>query len=368
MNQNVSAIQQNALMRDALLATALRQEKKLGTFTESTTPEGRTTRIKLFNVGIVTKIGILVTANVTIGTANGTVSPKAPWNVIEQLKITDYEGTDRVNLSGFQLWMLNSVRERTPAFINNEGLSAVSTLPVVPTAQATADIQFYIEVPLAFDPERDLRGAIYAQTAVGEMFLQIKWNSDFHVNGSDDGVYNGAGTSVVTVNSISAEVYQHYLLPQSVQGQIPIPQLDLLTVYELNGNLKVTDNLSNGQERLISYPNVRSVIGMYLNWLNGGAMANTVSNFRLIANGNNILQEASLSKQLMKQRGWINGDLKTGAFFMNHRHKPIETAMFGNVQLGVTLSAAPSGTYYMEQLTESFYAKGMMLPGVGQGA
>lgn len=363
-----SSLQQNALMRDALLATAIRQEKKLGTFVESSAPEGKTTRIKLFNTGVVTKLGILVTANVTVGTANATLSPKAPWNIIDQLKLTDFEGTDRVNLSGFQLFMLNSVRERTPAFINNEGLAGVSTLPAVPVAQATQDLKFYVEVPLAYDAERDLRGAIYAQTAVGEMFLNIKWNGDFHVNGSDDGVYNGAATTTCVVNSISAEVTQHYLFPQSVQGMIPIPQADLLTVYELNGNLRVTDNLSNGQERLISYPNVRSVVGMYVNWMNNGIMSNAISDFRLIANGNNVLIERSNEAQLQNQRKWINGDLKTGAFFMNHRARPIETSLYGNVQLGCKLSAAPTGTFYMEQFTEAFYNKGSMLPGISQGA
>ena len=359
-------LQKNALLRQALLATAVRQEKTLGTFTESSSPEAKTTRVKLFNTGIITKLCLTVTANVTIGTAVGTHSPKSPWNVIKSIKLTDFDGVDRVNCTGFQLWMLNCVRERTPAFINNEGLASVSTLPKQPTAVATDDIKFYIEIPIAYDPERDLRGAILAQTAVGEMFLNITWNNDFHQNGNDDGVYNGGATSTVTVNSISVVVDQHYLMPQSVGGQTPLPLLDLMTVYELNGNLQTTDNLANGAERLIAYPNVRSVLGFYVNWLNNGAMANTISNFTLKANGNNILHERLLEKQLQTQRKRINGDLKTGAFFYDHTARPIETAMYGNVQAGLTLSAAPTGTYYLEQMFESMYPKGSMLPGISQ--
>lgn len=357
---------QNLALRQALLATAPRMKKKLGTFTEASAPEGKTTRIKLFNTGVITKLGLVVTANVTIGVAVATVSPKAPFNAIKQIKLVDFEGTDRVNCSGYQLWQLNSVRNRTPAFYNNEGLAAVSTMPVVPTAIGTADVQFYVEVPIAYDPERDLRGAILAQTAVGEMFLNITWNDDFHQNASDEGVYNGAATSTVVVNSIAVDVFQEYLMPQSLGGQTPLPIADLLTVYEINGNFRVTDNIANGQERLTSYPNVRSVIGAYANWMNGGVMANTISAVRLIANGNQVLQENTLNSQLMEQRNWINGDLKTGTIFQNHRARPIETALYGNVQMGLTFSAAPTGTYFVEHMFESFYAKGSMLPGIGQ--
>lgn len=355
---------QNLALRNALLATAPRMRKKLGTFTGT---EGSTTRIKLFNVGVITKLFAVVTANVTIGTATATVSPKAPWNAINQLKLTDFEGNDRINVSGLQLWEINSVRKRTPAFYNNESKAAVSTLPVVPTAVGTADIIFPIEIPVAYDAEADLRGAILAQTAVGEMFLNITWNSDFHVNGSDDAVYNGAATSTCVVNSISVDLFQDYLLPQPVGGQLPLPLADLLTVYELNGNFRFTDNIANGQERMLTYPNVRSVIGSYTNFLNAGVVSDAISRFTLVTNGNNVLQENTLNSQLMEQRDWFNGDMIKGFFFMNHRSRPIQTALYGNVQAGMTFSAAPSGTYYIEQCFESFYPKGAILPGMTNG-
>lgn len=357
-------IAQNAALRAALLQTAPRMSKKLGTYTETSAPEGKTTRIKLFNVGVITMLRLVVTANVTIGTATATASPKAPWNVIKQLKLTDFSGTDRINLSGFQLWVLNSARKRTPAHINNEGLSAVSTLPVVPLTVATADIKFYIEVPLAFNPENDLRGAALAQSGNGEMWLNVTWNDDFHQNGNDDGVYNGAGTSTCVVNSIAVDVFQDYLMPQSIDGNIPLPLMDLYTIYELNGNFRITDNMSNGQERLIGYPNRRSVIGAYINYMNNGAMDDTISKFTLVANGNSILSEETLNSQLMRQREHFNGDLKKGVFMQLHRFRNIETEIYGNVQMGVTFSAAPTGTYYIEQCFESFVPLGSVLPGM----
>jgi hypothetical protein len=364
MTQNPqNQVMQNLNNRQMLLSTSPRMSKKLGSFSGS---PGETTRVKLFNVGVMTKVRLLITANVTIGTAVTTASPKAPFNMIQNIRFQDFEGTERVNLSGYQLWVLNSARARSPAFKNNESGTNRSGLPLVPTSVATNNIQFYIEVPLAFDAERDLRGAILAQTAVGEQYLNITWNNLFHADGNDDAVYNGGSTSTVAVNSITCDLWQDYMIPQQIGGQMPLPLADLLTVYELNGNFRLTDNLSNGQERLINYPNVRSVIGAYINWQNNGVMADSISRVRLVANGNNVLHEEDLQTQLSTQREWCNSDLPIGTFFKLHRSRPIETAMYGNVQLGLTMSAAPTGNFYLEQMFESFYAKGSALPCIDQ--
>jgi hypothetical protein len=51
-----------------------------------------------------------------------------------------------------------------------------------------------------------------------------------------------------------------------------------------------------------------------------------------------------------------------------HRDKPIETALFGNVQYGITPSAANGGNQYFEVGFESFYTKGSTLPGLSQSS
>jgi len=355
---------ENLALRNALLATAPRMRKKLGSFSAT---QGNTTRVKLFNVGVIQKLVGVVTASVTIAGNALVAGKRGAHALLSQVKVVDFEGTDRVNASGYQLWVLNSVRNRTPAFLNNESMTAVSSMPTVPTAVGTANIQYYFEIPIAYDPERDLRGAILAQTAVGEMFVNLTVGT-LLTDGSDEGVYNSKGAAgTLTVNSINIDLYQDYLFPQAIGGQLPLPMQDLLTVYEINGNFRLTDNISNGQERLIPYPNVRSVLASYTNWMNAGAMSNAINKFTLIANGNNILTENSLDTQLMEQRNWFNGDLQIGTFFYNHRNRPVETAMYGNVQAGITFNAAPSCVYYIEQMFESFYPKGALLPGMTNG-
>lgn len=371
----VQIAQQNAAMRSTLLATAPRMRKNVIT---ATAPIGGTTRLKLFNVGVVTKLQLRVTADITIGVAIATPSPKAPWNLISRVRLTDYDGTDRINMSGFQLFILNTVRFRQFYGFNNDSATAVFTNPVVPTAIGNGQIAFFLDIPLAFDVDnpiiqlQDLRGAILAQTAVGEMYLSIDWSNSLVANGDCDSVYNGAPTTTVVGQNgtpITVTMWQEYLLPQAIGGNggIPLPAVDLATVYELNGNLRSSDNIAVNTEKLVSYPNVRSVIGAYFNYITNGVMgATNLTQLRLIANGNNILVDHSNLSQLFYQRNMINGDSIVGAYFRSHREKPIETALFGNVQMGLTPGTVNGGSQYIEIGFESFYTKGQALPGLSQ--
>lgn len=374
-NNAMVQAQNNAAMRTALLATAPRMRKSVQT---AVAQSGQTTRIKLFNVGIITKLQLYVTAAVTIGVAIAVPSAKAPYNLISRIKVTDYDGTDRINISGFQLFMLNAVRARAIfGYHNTPAIPAVFVNPSVPTAVGNGTISFFIDVPLAFDSEnvipqlQDLRGAILAQTAVGEMYLSIDWNASYYTNADVESVYAGAGTTTVIANganNINVTCWQEYLLPQAVgaQGEIPLPGIDLMTVYELSGNLRSSDNLAVNTEKLINYPNVRSVIGVYMNYVQAGTMTQgKINTFRLIANGNNILRDHSELSQLLYQRNYMLADADTipGAYFFSHRDKPIETALFGNVQLGITPNTV-GATPYMEVGYESFYTKGQALPGL----
>lgn len=370
MNAQPNPAIQNAQLRAALLATAPRMRKNVGAFTSS---PGLTSRIKLFNVGIITMLQLLVTCPVTIGTANATASPKAPWNLISKIRLTDYDGTDRITCSGFQLYQVNSIRYREPFGFNNSGSSAIFTNPQQPLATGAQTLQFLINVPVAYDPDADLRGAILAQTAVGEMYLNIDWNANLVTNGNDDSVFNGAGTTTVVMNgNIGVQVWQHYLLPQPVgrNGQLPIPVMDLMTVYEIAGSVIATDNIAANQERLFNYPNVRTVIGAYFSYTKLGttlAALGDTSSHRLIANGNNILRDDTELSQYFNQRLYTHGDLVKGVFYRLHRDKPIETSLFGNVQAGITPVNAGAGSYF-ETGYESFYTKGSTLPGLQQGS
>lgn len=373
-NQQANMIQQNLGLRGALLQTAPRMRKNLGAFSGGLL--GTTTRIKLFNVGIVTKIVLDVQMSIDIVTTVGVPSVKAPFNLINRVRLSDYDNTDRVNCSGYQLWVCQSVREQTPYGYNNESQTQVLAIPNVPTAIAGGSIfRFIIEIPLAYDPTKDLRGALLAQTAVGEAYVNIDWNTTLLSNANADAVYTQAtGTVIQTAaTTITVNCFQEYLLPQAINGQVPLPALDLMTVYELAGAIRSADNIAAGQEKLFSYPNVRSVIGGYWNYLNNGIMNTAVtdiSRFKLIANGNNVLREYLPTDKLFDQRLWMlaHADLRNATYFELHRDKPIETALFGNIQYSIIPLAATAGNTNFEVMYESFYTKGSMLPGLTQSS
>lgn len=376
-NQALIQAQNNAGMRAALLGSAPRMRKNVLT---AQAQIGQTTRIKLFNVGVLTKLQLYVTAAITIGTAIAVPSNKAPWNLISRLRLTDYDGTDRINISGFQLFVLNCVRQRAIfGYHNTPAVTAAFTNPSVPTAIGNGTISFFIDVPLAFDVEnsvvqlQDLRGAILAQTAVGEMYLSIDWINTYYTNNDVDAVYAGAGTTTVVANganNINVTLWQEYLLPQAIGGDglIPLPGIDLMTVYELNGNVRSSDNLAVNTEKLISYPNVRSVIGAYFNYVQAATQTQgKLNTIRLIANGNNILRDNTEVSQVFNQREYMsqNADIGPGVYWLTHRDKPVETALFGNVQAGLTPNTVGANPY-VELCFESFYTKGQALPGLSQ--
>lgn len=390
-NQQMSSaqmIQQNAQMRAALLATSPRMRKNLGSFTGGAA--GGTTRVKLYNVGIITRLILRVSVPLDIATGSQVLSNQGPYNLINRVRLTDFDGTDRVNCTGYELFMANVARAKNYYGYNNQAASAALVNPVTPTVTATnKTLQFYLEVPLAFDPQKDLRGAILAQTALGEMYLNLDWNSLLWQSGNDDAVYTAATNAVTqtTANNISVQVWQEFLLPQTLGNQVPLPQLDLLTVYELAGALRSSDNVAANTEKLINFPNVRSVIGAYVRYVENGVMqpcntltsagaptttTNNMSQMRIIANGNNVLYDNTAEGHLFEQRLMLapDGDFRPGSFIFQFREKPIETSLYGNVQLGMTPSSALATTYapYMGIMFESFYTKGATLPGLSQAS
>ena len=138
---------------------------------------------------------------------------------------------------------------------------------------------------------------------------------------------------------------------------------------------------------MINFPNVRSVIGAYFRYVNNGVMnsatafdssgtangAADVSQLRVIANGNNVLYDSSAEAHLFEQRlkmGSAGADIRPGSYFMQFRNKPIETALYGNVQLGFTPSVVSNTAFaaYVGFCFESFYTKGATLPGLSQAS
>ncbi len=361
---------ENAAARNALLTTGVHEYIKVGTFGPFS--PGQTARMKLINIGVLTEVIARITATVdNSGTAAATPGPTAPYSLIETATFFDYDNTPRVRATGPQLYMRSSVQQGAlydVAYGATPEGGNVSSLVQVPTAVGTGTLSFDITIPVAIHPESDLTGAILAQTVAGEQFVQMSFPSTI-VGSAANNLYT-AGT--VAVSNIYVELVQRVIQPQLQAGakSLVLPQLDLLTVYELNGGQITTSNLSVGQEKLIDYPNNRTVLGVYWSYLNGGSFnsnASDLSKVRQIANGSQPLRDLDPQILLHEMRRTLKGDVFPAHYFMLSRLVPIYTQLYGNVQLGVTPSSVGSGSQ-IDFSFESLYPKGAVLPGVASGA
>ncbi len=365
-NQNANAI----ILRDCP-----RELLRLGTF--GSFAPGATMRQKLTNVGLLRSIVLHVSVNYNVTTA-ATPSRLSPWNVLSNIKVKDYQGTDIVNCDGPQLYTLQSLKH-FKRFGYTGGV--VQSLPYSQPVYASNNIlagavannvtaDFFFKIPLAYMPELNLKGALLMQSITGEAFVECTFNDSFF-GADDDSVFSaGAGT----VNSINVTVYQDYLalvnsvlpyvLPDS-KGNVAFT--DQFYVYELNGSLETSSDLGAGQSKLINYPNFRKVLSTLIRFSSGGSqIAGNVTQLQLVENANQYLQtwsEKALAQHVREGAGF---DLIPGLYYLSTRNWPIDTVLYGNVQIGFTPSAVAAQSY-LSVLFESFYQRGATLTGMSQG-
>ena len=337
--------------RELLLKTATRERVILGKYGPYNL--GETARIRLMNVGIVTRLRLIVEA-----TVSGTItaySKKAPYNLISLVKLIDFDGSDRISAPAFLINELSKVR-----YGMDDDVPVISNyaLPVLPTSNGT--MKFILDIPIAYDPEGDLRGSILAQTSTGEFYLQLQFNTlAYDSNNVDAVVTNG---SSVNISDIYVTVIQEYLMPVPVAGQVPIPSLDVSTVYELV-SLKTTDNIQNGVEKLINFPNVRNIYSVLSTVVNNKDLTwDNCDEWRILVNSNYTMRKYKLDDYIVSFRHMVQYDPTKGVYYVDFRSKPVETAIYGQVQLGMSMQ----GTFnspYIEVLFESFYTRGVTLQG-----
>ncbi len=370
--------QSNMQARQVVLATAERMNQNIGTMNAQLngTPASlngvATMRQRLFNVGLITSLDLDVTVSLNI-TAATALAKRAPWNLFSAIRVKDFDGTDRINATGYQIWANRGIRTRLPHMLTyalnppavDDG--QVYQLVVAPTAIGNNQtLKFRLRVPVCYDPENDLTGALLAQATTGELYLECDLNpSVFGVD--EDGVYTtGAGT----INSVAVRVVQNYLAPAGVGNQIVLPLLDVNTVYELNGSLMTNSDINANLEKLINIPNYRTVLSVMTEYVNGGVLnaGTDLTQLRWLIGGNLPLRTYTPNDLVAEVRGHLGWDLPEGTYYMSTRFKPIDTSLYGNVQIGITPNNVQAGNTYMRPLIESFYPKGAVLSGLSQGS
>lgn len=370
MAQTVNPFEQNMMARQMLLQTGIAMIKRLQPVSGAL---GSQLKIPLLRMGIMTGVLLQFTVPITVATAPATPSPVAPWNVAQVVSYQDFAGVQRTRTHGYQLWAAQSMKNgdamsAIPAMNYAGGagpaLNAETNVLNFPVAVGSGNITFSLYVPMAYNPDSDLTGAILTQTNVGEHFINIQLANAL-VN-ADPWIAPYIAGAVTSGGNVVVEAFQYYIQPQAMDAQ-NLPIIDLSTVYGFEGAIQNTANIVTGQDVFVNYPNNRSVLSALFNFENGSAFTangTDVNQITLLANSNTNFRE--MTPRLIKEtmRNMVNSDLPGGAYYLSSRRQPILTQLYANVQARFALGTVNAGVSQIISQYEVQYASGAPLPGI----
>jgi hypothetical protein len=325
--QNMMA--QNMAARAAIVGNCPTVIQKIASITNSTASytsgQATTVNVPLQNVGLIKRMWVRITGNVSQGAAETqNLTTFGPANFLSQVVLTDLNNLVRINTAGWHLNMVSSARRQFPfaaAITSDNPTGFGSNFPIIKApAAVTATQPFYMcyEIPLAY-ADTDLRGAIFANVVNATMNLQLTINPNLFVTNAADAtlaMYKSTTAQLGLLNSYKIDVYQEYYdqLPRDQTGGYQLPMIDLANVYTLINTSNT--GLAVGTDQSLPYANFRSYLSTCLVYDNGGTLnPGTDINYFSLATANAM-----------------------NLFKYDHRAKPLSTLTFGNMQLNVNPS------------------------------
>lgn len=396
--QQVNPMQDNAFKRALILNSQQMHSMPLGTYSLS---PGQTQSIKMRNVGLLVGLTAIVrltytaTNAPTVG-AQGLQGAKA---LVNKIQFVDIDGVSRINASAFEIACINSANFGEREFViaqDHFGSTPESYLSLVydnvtPSASA-GSAAFALEIPLCRYKAGDLAGMVNLQSVVGDAYLQItaaSLSSIFAPTGeaaNDEKVFSvtdGLTAPVFTITNFEVELYQNYYMaqmyPTPAGNVLSFPELDLQTVYAIEGGTFSSDNLSANQTKQISLPNNRNIrralYTFYNNGLLGGvaavtsntytAQATDVQRVKFLTGAGDYHRDLSTPMQYLSQKRKSRVDLGLGVIDMNFTDAPVSTSVFGTMQTELVCPASVT-TPKVGICYESYYMKGSSLANVTQ--
>lgn len=330
------------------------------------------------NVGLVKRLYVLFKARITTPATSGNALTLTPWglaNFVSNVSFFDLGNNQRINTTGWHLTAIATAKRRgvfggnflndnpfgyggacasatgaAGGAVNGENVNGIVNNKSVQSAPVSiaannnhGDIAFVLEIPFVKN-DQDLRGAIYADVTQATMQVQVTLNPNMFVpTGADPtlAVYQSANASIPTsLTTFSYQVFQNYLDQLPRVNNVPIlPQIDIATAYLLNSSASGLP-VAN-QDNAASFVNSRSYESVVFGYDNNGTLNTDGSDINYIllqsANFTNIL---NLNGQLinMMGRNVIGDDWPQAMYYLDFRHRPIDTNQYGNMQLVVNPS------------------------------
>lgn len=317
----------------------------------------------LRNVGLVKRLVVRFKATVTAGASSTQTLTK--WglaNLISNVSFFDLGNNQRINSTGWHLTAVSSAKRRrifgaaytsdTPLGYGNNN-NRVMYAPSTISANGSSEIDFQLEIPFVKN-DTDLRGAIYADVTQATMQVQITLNPNMFVSSTADptlAMYASGGADLASLSALTVNFWQNYLdqLPRAQNGAPILPTQDLGTAYLLNNTASglPVANQDNGA----AFVNSRTYESVTFGYDNNGTLNVNGSDINYIqlqsANFTNILNLDGRMIGLM-ERNVLMDDFPAGMYYLDFRHRPIDTNQYGNMQLVINPSTVGgAGAYFV---------------------
>lgn len=309
--------------------------------------------------------GFILKVTATFGNSGAdaaALTPLGAANLVSNITLTDLDNYQRINTTGWHMFMLNSMKEGWPfgaaltsgatdspvGFGNN--YSVISGTASLAATSGTGTVQMYYWVPCAYG-KHDLRGAIYTGVVNSTGYLSFTLNPTPAVTSGDAtlAIYSGAST-VVTYTGVTWTVYQNYIdqIPRyktgPQAGQPILPPVSMRTQYRLiNTSLSA---ITANQDFPAPFTNFQSFLSAVTIYDQAGTLAagTDINQWKMLAA--NTLQFFNLDPftQTLRERIRIKTDPPAGVYFFDFRDNPINTNQAGNMQLILNAHTAASGS------------------------
>jgi P3 major capsid protein len=363
--QGMSPQQQNAMVRQLILRGGVLGQsyfppsvdmwQQLNPILPSSVGPGSVITIQLRNVGLVKRLVLELSANITAGAASvQTLTPLGLANLISNVTFIDLGNNTRINSTGWHLSAISSVKRRrvfgaayasdTPLGYGNNNNRVMFAPPTI-AANASSPVRFMLEIPFVKN-NHDLRGSIFADVTNAVMQVQITLNPQMFVSSTADptlAVYQSAGADLATLSAVAVQCNQNYLdqLPRNPQTAAPIlPALDIGTAYLLNNTASGLPVVN--QDNGFSFVNARSYESVTFVYDNNGVLNVNGSDLNYVqvtsANFTQILRFDGMMS-VTNERDILGADFPKGMRYLDFRHRPVNTDQYGNMQLIVNPSS-----------------------------
>lgn len=322
---------------------------------------GSTLTQQLRNVGLVKRLLVEISLTITTPAVSGnalTLTSLGLSNLLSQIIFTDLANNQRINTTGWHLIVVSSAKRRrvfgaaytsdTPYGYGSNYTTVVQAPTTIAANGGSATVNAMFEIPFAYS-DQDLRGAIFADVTQATMQVAMTLNPNMFATSSGDpalAVYQSASSSVPTaVTNVSCQIYQNYLdqLPTDKSGVPILPSGDLATAYMLTNTS--SGALVQNQNNATPFINSRQFQSLAFVYDESGSLTQGNISYVTIQSANltNITQFDGNTLALMG-RNIVQDDFPLGMYYLDFRHRPIDTNQYGNYQFVINPSAVGAGT------------------------